>query len=243
VKAKQLPTWGDLKSSFSVHREQRIALGRLAESTSNRYEATISEFDEFLTAENITLLQDVSRPLVERFKVWRMSRINKKKFSRGGTGLVLDAAILHRMFAFAVENEMILKNPVRMEGRPGANPTNGAEPFTAADLARMREKAGPDLLMFLLLRWTGLRGVDAAKLAWGEIHFESKEIERVTQKRGKKVILPISTELLFALEMERERLKPALSAQVLTNPGNGNSPSLNGSFFWCRQLLPLRFLS
>lgn len=88
-----------------------------------------------------------------------MQRISEKKFSRGGTGLVLDAAILHRAFSFAVENEMIPKNPVRMEGRPGENPTNGAEPFTAADLSKLREKAGPDLLMFLLLRWTGLRGL------------------------------------------------------------------------------------
>jgi hypothetical protein len=68
--------------------------------------------------------------------VWRVERIKKKRFARGAAGLVLDAAILHRVFAFAVESEMIEKNPVRMEGRPGENPEHGAEPFTAEDLSR-----------------------------------------------------------------------------------------------------------
>ena len=53
--------------------------------------------------------------------------------------------------------------------------------------------------------WTGLsrwptRGSDAVKLTWQEVSFEKKEIERVTQKRRKKVVLPINLELLFALE-------------------------------------------
>lgn len=169
----------------------------------------------------IMLLQDVSKPVVEHFKVWRIDRISKKKHSRGGTGLALDAAILHRVFSFAVESEMVLKNPVRMEGRPGENPMNGAEPFTAAQLSKMREQAGPDLLMFLLLRWTGLRGVDSVKLTWSEVHLDRKEVERVTQKRKKRVILPIHSELLFALEAECERLEPEPSAPVLLNPATG----------------------
>ena len=168
------------------------------------------------------MLQDISRPLVERFKVWRVERINKKKHSRGATGLALDAAILHRMFSFAVENEMVVKNPVRMEGRPGENPQNGAEPFTAAQLSKMREQAGSDLLMFLLLRWTGLRGVDAVKLTWSEVHLDHREIERVTQKRKKRVILPLHAELVFALEAEHEKLRPQTSDRVLLNPATGN---------------------
>ena len=221
VKPKQLPTWEDLKAGFAVFREQRVKLGKLAQSTSDRYDCTIREFSEFLAAEKITLLQDISKPLVERFKVWRVERINKRKHSRGATGLVLDAAILHCVFSFAVENEMVLKNPVRMEGRPGENPANGAEPFTVAERSNMREYAGPDLLMLLLLRWTGFRGVDAVKLTWAEVDFDQKEIERVTQKRKKRVILPIHTELLFALEAEHERLKPEPSARVLLNPATG----------------------
>jgi len=113
------------------------------------------------------------------------------------------------VFAFAVENEMIVKNPVRMEGRPGENPQRGAEPFTSNELSQLRECAGDDLLTFQLLRWTGLRGSDAVGLLWREVRFETKEIERVTQKRSKKVVMPIHLELLFALEVESERRNPS----------------------------------
>lgn len=167
-------------------------------------------------------MQDISKPLVETFKVWRMDRIRKHKFARGGAGLVLDAAILHRVFAFALDNEMIARNPVRMEGRPGENPQHGTEPFTAEGLSRLRGHAGDDLLAFLLLRWTGLRGCDAVTLEWREVHFDRKEIERVTQKRQKKVILPLHIELLFALEAERDRRTPHSTDRVLLNPATSN---------------------
>jgi integrase len=87
--------------------------------------------------------------------------------------------------------------------------------------AKLREKAGPDLLAFLLLRWTGLRGGDAVKLSWSEVHFDRKEIEHVTQKRKKRVILPMHSELLFALETEYEKVSPEPFAQVLLNPATG----------------------
>jgi integrase len=236
VKPKQQPTWEDLPADFSVFREQRVRLGKLAQSTSDRYEITIREFGEFLASEKTTLLQDISKPQVERFKVWRVGRISRKKHSRGATGLVLDAAILHRVFSFAIENEMVMKNPVRMEGRPGENPQGGAEPFTAAELSKLREKAGPDLLAFLLLRWTALRGVDAVKLTWQEVYFDRKEIERVTQKRRKKVILPIHTELLFAIETEYAQLKPEPTNRVLLNPATGKPMTRPGLY---RRMLAL----
>ena len=113
---------------------------------------------------------------------------------------------------------MIIKNPVKMEGRPGENPTGGAEPFNAKELQAMREAAGEDLLAFLLLRWTGLRGSDAVSLTFNEVDFEQQEIARLTQKRKKKVVLPIQTELLFALEAEHQRRKPKLSDCVLLIP-------------------------
>lgn len=219
VKPLQLPTWEDLKEGFRVFREQRIKLGKFAASTSARYEVTIEQFGLFLKEENFTLLQDINKSVVERFKVWRVASITKKKFSRGATGLLLDVAILHRVFWYAVEKEMIVKNPVRMEGRPGANPEErGAQPFDAKELAKLRERADTDLLSFLLLRWTGLRGGDAVALTWQEVKFDRREIERVTQKRRKKVILPLSVELLFALEAEHERIKPQPTDRVLLNP-------------------------
>lgn len=151
VKERPLPTWSELRECFATHMAQQGAIGKLRSSTVERYGLTIREFETFLGEQNIRLLLDITKSLVEIFKVWRTERIKKQKNSRGAKGLVLDAAILHRVFAFAFENEMITKNPVRMEGTPGDNPENGAEPFTAYELSRLREHASDDLLIFLLL--------------------------------------------------------------------------------------------
>ena len=101
------------------------------------------------------------------------------------------------------------------------NPEHGAEPFAGQDLSKLREHAGEDLLIFLLLRWTGLRGSDAVSLTWGEVCLDSKEIARVTQKRRKKVVLPIHVELFFALEADHERRRPQSTDRVLLNPSTG----------------------
>jgi integrase len=97
----------------------------------------------------------------------------------------------------------------------------GGEPFTARELSKLRNSANEDLLLFLLLRWTGLRGSDAVTLTWGEVNFENNEIERITQKRKKRVIVPLHPELLFALEAERQQRNPESSARVLQNPKTG----------------------
>jgi integrase len=222
VKEKRLPTWAELCDKFKGYLKQRIAIEKLSQATEIRYAASIREFEIFLEEQNISLLKDIDKPLIESFKVWRLERINKRKHSRGGTGLVLDVAILHRVFALAIDREMVVKNPVRMEGRPGENPKTGAQPFSGNDLSKLREHVGQDLLTFLLLRWTGLRGSDAVRLTWEEVHLDRKEIERVTQKRKKRVILPIHSELMFLLEEENERRRPRPSDFVLVNPASGN---------------------
>jgi integrase len=221
VKERQAPTWEGLRETFEAHMKQRVELGKFSQFTMARYLVTLRDFGKFLGERGVTLLGDVTKPSIENFKAWQLARIKSKKFSRGGGGLALDTAILHRVFSFAVETECVIKNPVRMEGRPGENPSHGAEPFTAGELSCLREQAGEDMLIFLLLRHTGFRASDAAGLTWGELRFDTKEIERVTQKRRKKVILPIHAELFFALEAERDRRKPEAADRVLLNPSNG----------------------
>jgi integrase len=136
--------------------------------------------------------------------------------------LALDVAILHRVFGVALECEMIAKNPVRFEGRPGDSAERGAQPFTGEQLTKLRQAADEDLLTYLLLRWTGLRGSDAVRLTWDEIDWEGQEINRLTQKRKKRVVIPISQELFFALEAERDRRKPQTDERILVNPYAGD---------------------
>jgi integrase len=211
--------WNALETAFRAEMQQRVVLGKLAPTTCERYGYTLRSFERFLIENTVVELAAIDRPLVERYKVWRLAQIREKRFSRGGRGLMLDVAILHRIFAFAVETEMVEKNPVRIDGRPGDNPDGGAQPFTGEELAKLRAAAGEDLLIFQLFRWTGLRRSDAIALTWGEINWHEAEINRLTQKRKKRVVLPIPHELLFALEAERDRRQPQLQERVLLHPG------------------------
>ncbi len=215
------PTWKDLVRLFSAEATQRIAIGNFRATTWVRYQQTFKTFGAFLIAQGIEQLAQITRPVVERFKVWRIERLRESRNARGGKSLSLDAAILHRVFAHAVECELVERNPVRLEGRPGDNPERGAQPFTAEQLGKLRKAAGPDLFAFLLLRHTGLRGSDAVGLRWGEIEWQAREIHRVTQKRSKRVVVPIHEELLFALETEQERRRPRPEDRVLLNPATG----------------------
>lgn len=219
----KIHSWEDLRVAFESDMDRRILLGEMAESTRDRYKQTIKAFNTFVIESATCELSAINRAFLEMFKVWRLTKIREKKFARGGRGLSLDVAILHGVFSFAIEAEMVEKNPVRMEGRPGDHPEFGAQPFTGEQLASLRIGAKDDLLAFLLLLWTGLRGSDAVKLTWGEVNLHAREIVRVTQKRRKRVVIPISQELLFRLEVECNRQSPGPSDRVLVNPATGKS--------------------
>lgn len=230
VRLRQLPTWSQLKEGYESFVKQRIRMGKIEESTVERYFQTFTEFELFLSEQSVTLLRDISMPLVENFKVWRLERIKRRKHSRGGTGLTLDVAALHVLFGFAVKREMIGKNPVISEGTPGDNPQRGAEPFNPDELLLLRQHAGEDMLSVLLLRWTGFRGSDAVRVTWQEMDLSTKEVDRLTKKRKKRVVMPIHSELLFALDVEQEGRKPAPSDRILLNPATGRALTRPGLY-------------
>jgi integrase len=214
-------TWQDLASKFTAWTSQQVILGKMRDSTTARYAQTVASFSVFLKLRGTAELPQITRALVEDFKAWRLERTLEKKFSRGGRGVALDTAILHRIFAYAIDCELIERNPVKLDGRPGDSPEHGAQPFKAVELGKLRDAAGADLLTFLLLRWTGMRGSDVVGLRWEEIDWDSREINRLTLKRRKRVIIPIHQELLFALEVERDRRKPQPEDRALLNPVTG----------------------
>lgn len=215
------PCLTELVPLFEADSLRRISLGKLRASTFERYQFEVREFEQFARERQVHLLSVMDRAFIEQFKVWRVGRIRSRSKFAGAKSLPLCAAILHRVFSYAVENDMLVKNPVRLEGRPGGEPERGSQPFKPDELRTLREQAGADSLAFTLLRWTGLRGSDAVALTWSEIDFEVREIVRVTQKRGKRVVVPIHTELLFALETERQARRPNPWDRVLLNPETG----------------------
>jgi integrase len=60
----------------------------------------------------------------------------------------------------------------------------------------------------------------ATGLRWGEIDWETREINRLTMKRRKRVLLPIHEELFFALEVEKRKRNPFRRRTHPAEPGN-----------------------
>jgi integrase/recombinase XerC/integrase/recombinase XerD len=199
--------------------------GIMSESTRIRYRQSIRHFTAFLGESN-TPLDNISGGTIEKFKVDRHKKIIALKQARGGSSIALDIAVLHRMFNLAVSKQMMLKKPIDLskESKPGKNPKNGARPFTGEELKKLREAAGEDLFMFLLLRWTGLRKSDVLSLKWENVHFGrgvNGEVDKMTQKRSKLAIIPLSTELRNALEDLYRDQKPRQDDLVLLNSKDG----------------------
>ena len=74
-------TWQDLESAFRTKMKQRILLGKLAESTSERYEQTLRAFNAFLVESGVSDLPSMNRAFMERFKIWRLAKIQEKKLA------------------------------------------------------------------------------------------------------------------------------------------------------------------
>ena len=222
-------TWQTLCDSFEMEMERMIANkmrgtsskeGTMSPSTRDRYRQTMRQFTNFVGAD--TTLEDIKKSTIEIYKIDRHKKITQLKQSRGGSSIALDIAVLHRIFKFGVSVGLMSQKPIDLahESKPGENPKNGARPFTADELTKLRKHAGEDLFTLLLLRWTGLRGSDAISLRWENIQFDrgvNGEIEVLTQKRSKIAIIPLATELRNELEdLHRER-KPSKDDQVLFN--------------------------
>jgi integrase len=215
------PTWEQLRTRYDAHLLKEIAKGNMVESTRTRYLQTIKFFDSYVKAKQITLLEEITKAVIEDWKLHRIEEIKRKAFSRGGTGYILDTAILRGAFNFALSEKMIAENPVVSEGKPGAKPTNGASPFSSEELPKIFEHAGVDLLAVLVLFRTGLRRSDAIRFQFKHVDFKAQQIRLVAQKNDKKIRIPILPDLLAALEMERSKRNAGPEDYVLLQPSTG----------------------
>ena len=212
------PTWLELVRDFTARFRRQILQGERSEATWKRYKLSCDSFSEFLKQRGISRLDQITRRVSEDFKAWKLALSLARKHPGNGQGLRLDVAILHSVFAFAIEMDLLARNPIKSEGTPGRKSDGGAQPFNQEELARLRQFAGKDLLSFQLLRHTGLRGFDATDLRWSDIDLKDRMLSRLTHKRGKQVWIPLHTELFFALEAESLRRRPRAGDHVLLNP-------------------------
>lgn len=222
VKQKPLATLSELFEKYEADMEQRVKIGDLAPNSVNNYRRVLREFERFVATREIPiqLVREIEKPVAKQFKYWRIENIQKKKGMNGGAGYSVDAALMHRVFEFAIEHSMISENPFEFEPKV-RDPRGGAQPFTGEELLRFREHATEeDLLCFLVFRRTGLRASDVATLAWGEVDLEAKEIRKPTQKSGRRktAVLRIHDELLSVMRVEHKKRNPSPSDTVLLNP-------------------------
>jgi integrase len=224
------PTWSVLRRIFEqeiaaqvqryFHRETKRAV---SPGTQKTYQQTMRRFECFLENPN-TPLDDIKPAVIEKYRAERRAIL-----AGNGGSIALDIAVLHRMFRFAVDREIMAKNPIisKNETKPGENPKTPARPLDADQLQRLRAVAGDDMLAYLLLRWTGLRGSDAVNLTWGDVYFDkgtNGEISIRTQKGRrlkKQAEIPLSTELRNALVAAKKSQVGTPVDFVLINPYTG----------------------
>lgn len=201
LKVQAEHTVGNLLSIFRTSNDSKVSMRKLAVSTELRYRRVAELFVEW--AGEDTLLEDCNKPLVEIYKEQRLKDILLRKNSRDGSSLDLEVAILHMMFAVAVERGWLTKNPVTPGRTPGSSPSRGADPFSPEEMQALDENADPHRLDYLLLRWTGLRGSDITSLTWGEVDFRRQVIAKRSQKTGVLATIPLQAELWRTLVAEK----------------------------------------
>jgi integrase len=215
-KPKQIePTWEMLVGLYNANTEQRIARNEMRASSKKRNDISLREFSMFLSEQGITKLRDIKSPVIERWKAWRIDRINRTKQSRNGAGLIGDIEAVHRVFQFGMrlESDWVVKNPVRTVRRMRGEPN----PYTEEELQAMFEHAAENRFTLLVLLHTGLRAGDAVKLRWEQVNFEGGFIDLQTQKCSTQAWIPLSPELLFAVQSEWQRRKALPGETVLLN--------------------------
>jgi integrase len=78
------------------------------------------------------------------------------------------------------------------------------DPFSPEELEKLDIAAeGPVRLVYLLFRWTGLRGSDVAALTWGAIDLDEAVLRWMTKKRKTIVSVPLNPELTAELKKYR----------------------------------------
>ncbi|MGE4286939.1 MAG: tyrosine-type recombinase/integrase [Phycisphaerae bacterium] len=144
---------------------------RLKLSTLKKYYATQRKINTFFRKE---LLVDVTPRLALQFR----------NYLRNACGLCENTTAKHichtkEIFAFAVENELVKKNPFKGQGT-NVKPNPARFFYVTPELAREVLEACPDVewrLIFALARFGGLRTPsETLRLKWEDINFEKNVI-------------------------------------------------------------------
>jgi integrase len=148
----------------------------------------IDKFTTYLK-DSGTELEDVNPVVISDFR---------KDLSKGN-GAYHDMGCLRSVFELGVKRGVVHRNPVEAETRPIE--VEYTEPYSREELARLEAvcTSKEDKLVYMLFRWTGMRGSDVADLKASEVHFPD-EIRRVALKNRANLLIPIGEDLKKFLE-------------------------------------------
>jgi integrase/recombinase XerD len=215
-------TWGELRTKFEDRLEAEVLKQNLKTSSQRRYIRSFREFTSFLASRNISELNDITTDVLESFKVFRI-RVGAKH------AFVADCKALNPVFEFARKRKLIAENPLEYEIEK-KSAERGAHPFTLDEIRAMNKDAvlGKYKLAFLLLYRTGLRRGDIMDLRWRDV--AENHIVRTATKNGKKVRVPLTSDLKDLLNEEQNRRKPKEDDYVLLS-AKGKKPYSETPFY------------
>ncbi len=228
-------TWEQLTTEYGDVCRQSIKKGGMKASSLRKYNETIRYFSEYLTRKKISLLRDITSKLLEDFKESRIDGGAKQAH-------VTTSKRLNPVLELAVKRGWMSKNPLQYDSpRKREDAERGAQPYSREERKALESaiKTPFEKLAYWLLFRTGMRRSDAIKLRWKNIN---GHIEFIAQKNGRKVRLPILSDLKEILDAEREATKGSFRASkglgvasendyVLLNPTT-KSPFSTGDNFY-----------
>lgn len=237
VKVEVVATWEDLRKSYEDYLDNRVSISDFADKSVEGYKRAIRKFDEFLSGKPITLLRDITPAICDEYRFLRIKSIQAKKGPKGGSGYASEAGALHAVFQHGILRGLAPHNPfVSFRNRGSAE--RGAQPFEPEELLLLRQHAGTEYLIFVVLRWTGLRESDAATLRWREVNFAKGQIVKPTKKTRykKSAVISMDEELIRVLKDEYDRRKPSLDELVLQHDKSHKSMTVTHLVYRIKRL-------
>lgn len=194
---KPSPELSEFETAFTDKLDRRVKLGELAERSRDLYAGTAAFFFQYLADHDVKTLGDVSSSRVEDYLVQRKEDIRKR--GGNGKGIQTDYTVLQSIFNFAQGEGLIRQSPLKIKHKTEEKKPDAA-PFTPEEMTRLEScLTDDDRLPFALLRWTGMRGSDAAAVTWSSINWTTKTLTWQTKKRKTWIQVPLHGELLALL--------------------------------------------
>lgn len=203
---KPSPQLSEFETAFSDRLDRRVKLGELAKRSRDLYAGTAAMFFQHLADHDVKTLGDISSSRVEDYLVQRKEDILKR--GGNGKGIQTDYTVLASVFNFAQGEGLIRQSPLKVKHKTEEKKPD-AVPFAPEEMGRLEScLTDADRLPFALLRWTGLRGSDAAAVTWSSINWTTKTLTWQTKKRKTWVQIPLHGELLTMLAVGAGRNMP-----------------------------------